>query len=547
VGFDCTLHVVDEASLARFVERFLGRTSEKAPFDGAFPDAEALVQKTKEILAGPDPARAGRTLGELAMLFVSSETPHAYSRGFSLSLWDEHSMGAPVPALGLGSVEELLGPIIDAHPALRNRMPSAFESNYSVGPFVRARDVPGVLAYVEKTLAAMVPGDRRPYQVLARVLRAAAARGMAYWEATDLGVAQAHEEWLDTERPAGGPLAIAPRAISLNRPTAQSGDRYVTYNGFDTYILDVSSFPPTSRVIPGFRTIASGFTPWGTVLLRAATDPKVRPSVFSLYEVGPSDEAPRPLGITLPWDLGFALPHRDVVILFPGRRVLHKQPDARPLALRNGRVTPVNLPPAKGKKKPLGLELACDAAPFGDGSMLIVWDGSPYRLDGAAITPLGGGELETRSPEVQNAVAVSNDAIVGMFGQTPVRISRDGRRESILPGIGALALVRGPDDALILQQPDNVEGDALKIWWPRTREMTCIQTDVFATDDKPKFVVHAVGPGLLIGHYQRDWRALPWDVIAALPRTPEARFFEEHQRLVARAETSNAPPHIAGA
>src|SRR5215475_11936751 len=35
MGYDCTLHVVDENALARFVDRFLGRTSEAAPFDGA--------------------------------------------------------------------------------------------------------------------------------------------------------------------------------------------------------------------------------------------------------------------------------------------------------------------------------------------------------------------------------------------------------------------------------------------------------------------------------------------------------------------------------
>ena len=86
MGFDCTLHVVDEVSLKRFVDRFLGRTSAKAPFDDACPNAEELIAKTKELLAGPDLEAAGRTLGELAILYVSAETPHATSRGFSLSL-----------------------------------------------------------------------------------------------------------------------------------------------------------------------------------------------------------------------------------------------------------------------------------------------------------------------------------------------------------------------------------------------------------------------------------------------------------------------------
>jgi len=94
--------------------------------------------------------------------------------------------------------------------------------------------------------------------------------------------------------------------------------------------------------------------------------------------------------------------------------------------------------------------------------------------------------------------------------------------------------VRGPDDALILQQPDNVEGDALKIWWPRTREMTSIQPDAVATDDQPRLVFYASGPGLLVANFGRDWRALPWDAIASLPRLSEARFFAERDKLLAR-------------
>ena len=76
-GFRLHAPRLDEVSLKRFVDRFLGRTSAKAPFDDAFPNAEGLIAKTKEILAGPDLEAAGRTLGELAILYVSAETPHA--------------------------------------------------------------------------------------------------------------------------------------------------------------------------------------------------------------------------------------------------------------------------------------------------------------------------------------------------------------------------------------------------------------------------------------------------------------------------------------
>jgi hypothetical protein len=210
-------------------------------------------------------------------------------------------------------------------------------------------------------------------------------------------------------------------------------------------------------------------------------------------------------------------------------------PDARPLALRAGRLTPLALPRAVGKKRQYGADINSDAVPFGDGSMFVRWDGEPYRVHGDAVTPLGGGDLEATPNDPQSLVTVSDDAIVGLFGRTPIRISRDGARETILPLTNAMSIVRGPDDALILREGDNVEGDALKIWWPRTREVTQVQPDVFADEEAPNFVLYASGPGLLVGLCGRDWRALPWDVIAALPRTPEAQFLAKHEKLEAKS------------
>jgi len=48
---------------------------------------------------------------------------------------------------------------------------------------VSARDVPAVLAHVEKLVEAMAPGDRVRYRPLCEVLRVAAARGLGYWRA----------------------------------------------------------------------------------------------------------------------------------------------------------------------------------------------------------------------------------------------------------------------------------------------------------------------------------------------------------------------------
>ena len=160
------------------------------------------------------------------------------------------------------------------------------------------------------------------------------------------------------------------------------------------------------------------------------------------------------------------------------------------------RLSPFRAPSARNGST--AIDINSDAVPFGDGSMFVRWDGEPYRVHGDAVTPLGGGDLEATPNDPQSLVTVSDDAIVGLFGRTPIRISRDGARETILPLTNAMSIVRGPDDALILREGDNVEGDALKIWWPRTREVTQVQPDCFGRRGAPNFVLYASGPGLLV-------------------------------------------------
>ena len=528
-SFDCSLHIFEEAALARFVDRFLGRTSEKSAFDDVFPEADAMIADTEGDPRRADPAAAGRALGELALLYVSTEGPHAYQLDFSLSCWDEDSVGAPMPSEGLGTIEDLLGPIIDAYPAVRHQVPSFIFENNLLGPFVRARDVPAVLAYVEKVLDALVPGERRLYETLAKVLRAAAARGLAFWEATSIEVPQAHEEWLEAGPTASGALVTVPSPAQFGGGSvlAQAGDRYILYAHFETHFVDLSSFPPADRALPGFQTTAAAFTPWGTALLNSATDPTLRPYVFALYEVDLGDLTPRPLDLGVLWKLDDARPTPNGVLLFP-RDANHL--DARPSLLRDGRLTALDLPPAKRKE----IHTNAQVVPFGDGSMLVIWNGEPYRLEGDEIVPLGGGDIAII--DLQSAATRPDGSIALSDKQVPVRMARDGARETILPLDNAQDLVSGPDDALIIREGLNVEGDALKIWWPGTREVTSVHPDFFGVEDVPMFVIYAATPRLLVFYDRKAWTAVPWSTIAALPRQPEAQFLAKHDKLVAKRD-----------
>jgi hypothetical protein len=521
VGWDCTLHVLDRASLARFSARFLRGMHRGAAFDREY-DGDALIANVKQLIA-TDPETGARALGELALLYVSTETPHAYCRGFALSLWDEAVMQAALPAKWLGTVETYLVDIVAAYPKIAGRVPRAFDENICVGPVVSARDVPALLAHVEKVLDAMPPDDRVRYRPLREVLGVAAARGLGYWEGTDIDVLQTHDSWFAPLRRSAVLTATSPIASSHARPLAVDECRILVGEHFVFHELDTTTFPPGVITHDGMQVTAAAFTPWGTEFVRMVTDRDVRPFKFGYFEL--PDRSP--LEIEPEFAIGLARPARDGVILFP-QATTQPRPGARPLVLR-----PPDVLDALPLPEPATSEhIDCDAIAFGDGSLLIVWDGAPYRWDGSAAPVALGGELE--APEdVCGATALSDGAIVGGFGGKLIRIDRDGARSVVLPLDNVLAVVRGPEDALIVAEGDNPEGDALKLWWPATREVTRVPLAALELDDRPTFVYFDAIAQLVVAARPRMWHALPWCELEAMRRVPEDEFVARRAELVA--------------
>ena len=521
MSWDCTLHVVDRASLARFSARFLRGMYRSAAFDREY-DADAMIGRVKQLIA-TDPEIGARALGELALLYVSTETPHAYCRGFALSLWDDAAMTAALPKKWLGSVEDHLVDVIAAYPRIAGRIPRAFDRNGCVGPLVSARDVPALLAHVEKVLDAMAPAERVRYRPLWEVLRVAAARGLGYWEGTDIDVVQTHESWLATVRRPRVMTAPSPLTTAHARPLAISGDRMLVGEHFVLHELDTASFPPAVITHDDMQVTAAAFTPWGTEFVRMVTDREVRPFKFGYFEL----PGRTPLAIEPEFAIGLARPTPDAVLLFP-LPTAQRRAGARPLVLRPpGALEPLALPePATSER------IDCDAIAFGDGSMLILWDGVPYRWDGASPPVSLGGTLEPPD-DLCAAVALSDRSIAGGFGRKLVRIDRDGRRTTILPLDNVLAVARGPDDTLLISEGDNPEGDVLKLWWPATREVTHVQPKALELDDRPMFVYFDAAAQLVVAARPRMWHALAWAELEAMRRVSEAEFTARRAALVA--------------
>jgi hypothetical protein len=523
VGWDCTLHVVDVASLARFSARFLRGMHRRAAFDREY-DADALIANVKQLIAG-DPETGARALGELALLYVACETPHAYCRGFALSLWDDAVMQAPLPKKWLGAVETYLADIVAAYPKIAGRIPRSFDQHYCVGPVVSARDVPALLAHVEKVVDAMAPAGRVRYRPLCEVLRVAAARGLGYWEGADIDVIQTHEGWLAAVRRPRVMTAPSPLTTAHARPLAVSGDRMLVGEHFVLHELDTASFPPAVITHDDTQVTAAAFTPWGTELVRMVTDREARPFKFGYFEL----PGRSPLAIEPEFAIGLARPTRDGVLLFP-QPTTQPRPGARPLVLR----PPSTLEPLPVPEPVTSERISCDAVAFGDGSLLIIWDGVPYRWDGVAPPVSLGGTLEATDDPCA-AVALSDGSIVGGFGRKLVRIDRDGRRAAVLPLDNVTAVARGPDDTLIIAEGDNPEGDALKLWWPATRELTHVPPKALELDDRPSLVYFDPSEQLVVAARPRMWHALPWAELDAMRRVPEDEFLARRAALVERA------------
>jgi hypothetical protein len=95
MGYDCTLHVIDETLIRdRFAARLLGSLQEGSPFDER-SDAKELWRKVRAALGGerdengrPQTAEdAASLVCQLAIAYCAAELPYHYERGFCLSLW----------------------------------------------------------------------------------------------------------------------------------------------------------------------------------------------------------------------------------------------------------------------------------------------------------------------------------------------------------------------------------------------------------------------------------------------------------------------------
>ena len=265
MGYDCTLHVVDERLVReQFVPRLLSRDQRPSAFDER-KDAEQLWTQVRQALSGEAVDEDGRRLTptaaaglvcQLAVAYCAAELPYHYERGFCLSLWPDQPdrLDAKVPGKFIGNPESLFGEVLQAHPALKGKFPQEILSNYCTGLYVPAERVAELLAWAERRVKRYPKPDRRLFRGLLLVLKEAAERKVGYWEGTEIPVP------MRTLRPAGA--GTRPELVDVKFPRYADDFRYrhgdllvfssPVYSKGDpgTVFVDLSRWPPTMQVLP---------------------------------------------------------------------------------------------------------------------------------------------------------------------------------------------------------------------------------------------------------------------------------------------------------
>jgi hypothetical protein len=190
MGFDCTLHVVDEHLIRKhFVPKLLGRSQEDSAFDRR-QNAAALWREARAFLS--DSAvetatdatleRAANHVCQLAVTFCSAQLPYHYEREFCLSLWPEGEL----PRRFVGDPELLFEEIVSFHPKLKGKFPQELTGNGSTGIFVPVEFVHELLGWVQRFVRRSPKEERQMFRGLILVLKEAARRKLSYWEGSEL-------------------------------------------------------------------------------------------------------------------------------------------------------------------------------------------------------------------------------------------------------------------------------------------------------------------------------------------------------------------------
>jgi hypothetical protein len=558
MGFDCTLHLIDEAAIrTEFVPKLLGRSHKKTPLDRVREGAAGLWEQARAALRGEPyvygdeddepavlgPEEAAQLVCQLAIMFAACSLPHHYERNLALSYWDEGPRGKRRPVLPgrfASDPEPLFAAAVAQYPALAGKFPRWFTSNYSTGVYVPAANVAEVRAWVEEKVGTYDRGEQRQFRGILRILRAAEQGGYAYWEATDLAVPMAGALPGDPDLMTADFL----RNTGVSGPAAETfelpvrgidrrgvvGDVHVLSDWgtgrFATVALDLSAWPPKPSVREGEFAVKADRADDGRWVLFSETDPDARPRTF-VPRVYRSFTARRPEaefrveqdGKPQSFYSGGGFVGGRLVV-FPGVTEANVA-TARPLVEDGDGLAPAKgfaaarrrLDSLKSLDKPV-----VGVARLADGAAVVVWDGDGYE-------PAGGGFRKTfrlgidEGESLWTSAPAGGDGLFYLSNRRLFEARRGGepvRHVRSLSNI--MAIGPGPGGGLLLGEGDNKDGDTAKLYFPEDGTFAHLPPELFDDQDRYDFVAWSPGAGRVVASDGHKLIAVREEVVLRLPR-----------------------------
>jgi hypothetical protein len=526
MGFDCTLHLVDEELMRReFIPRLLrdgppptlrDRLFHRSPrfepttFDRKRGDAQRLWKRARRALRMTSPETAARCIAELALLFNSCELPFEPSRNVALSLWSGLHEDLPdhVPHDLLGSPDDLFGDLIDAFPALRGCFPDYFDGNGSLGVYVSAVKVPALARWVEEQIGGLDKGDRAGLLAVARVLKVAAIEGYGYWEATEIDV-----EWTESDLLRRKTTSVpAVRKHIVPFPTflaaGHCGTRIVLsdQDGHKTALFDLDGWPPRELARIERYTLAAAQSPDGRwALLTSRERGRFDARVLS------SRLDPASTVLLAGGDAG-----RDIGWLGARVFVLPGIEGLTPLIERDGRLeAPPELPAPVPSTKHFGAERG--AVRMGDGTDILIHDGDGYAVaDGTLERVL---DLHVDSSHWRWSCAQSgSDGFFFLSNRRLYEVHRGGKPIRHLHGLdNIMEISPGPPGWLLLKEGDNKLGDVGKAYCPASSVLFSITHESLGltVDDLLDSVYWSPGSESVLLRVKPVFWAVPWRLLTS--------------------------------